>query len=88
MNTALNFLEKHEKVYLLAGPKSIVVTEEEGKLEERSVDCNSHSRYGHSRLGSDFSGRQRCSLADLNCKNIDHDSLGTLKPNSQRKTPE
>jgi len=83
-------LEKHEKVYLLAGPKSIVVTEEEedNKLNERLIDCNSQSKYGHSRLGSDFSGRQRCSLADLNNKYFGNDSAATLKSDSKRKTME
>jgi len=74
MASALSFLEKQE--------------EEDNKLNERLIDCNSQSKYGHSRLGSDFSGRQRCSLADLNNKYFGNDSAATLKSDSKRKTME
>lgn len=58
-----------------------MVTEEEtSKLSQILSGCSSHRKHAHNRTGSDFSGRQRCSLAEMNRKYFGNDSATLLKP--------
>ena len=86
MMTALTYLERNQMVYLLAGPKSIMVAEDDdNSLQELSNENDYTDRYSYNKLSREVNDRQKCSLAELNRKYFANDSLINLKPDSQQK---
>jgi hypothetical protein len=59
MTTALAYLERNEMVYLLAGPKSVMVAEE----EDSSLPESENERHSHNKPDNEINPRQKNSLA-------------------------